>query len=96
MALSEDEQGRLREIETRIVAADPAFARRLDLAAAARRRSRQQWMCWAALAVGALLMIAGGGAAYGVISIGTALAVTGAALTLWAAVTSHSLHARRH
>jgi hypothetical protein len=35
--LSEDKQGRLREIEDLTAAADPAFARRLDLPAAARR-----------------------------------------------------------
>jgi len=41
MTLSEDEQGRLDEIESCTRSADPSFAARLDLPAAQRQRRRR-------------------------------------------------------
>lgn len=83
MALSDDEQYRLREIEALTAASDPAFASRLDLPAAVRRRRRMLLACWCVLAFGAVMMMAGAGAARGLISIGTVVAALGWTLMMW-------------
>ena len=95
MVLSDDERARLLEIEALTAAADPQFAHRLDLAAAAGRRQRMRWICWILLVVGGWVMITGVGAAQGWVSLGAVLAVLGGAVMIWSAVTAHSLRPRR-
>lgn len=51
LSLSDDERDRLLEIEALTAAADPQFARRLDLDAAVGRRHRARWACWILLVV---------------------------------------------
>lgn len=95
MSLSDDERDRLLEIEALTAAADPQFARRLDLDAAVGRRRRARWVCWVLLIAGAFTMVAGVGAARGAISLGTVLTVIGGALMIWSAATAHTLRPRR-
>jgi hypothetical protein len=87
VSLSDEEQGRLREIEVLTVAADPRFARRLDLDVAVRRRQRLRWGRWWLLALGAWLMIIGVGAAAGSVLLGMVVAGAGCGLMVWAALT---------
>ena len=93
--LSDEEQGRLREIQTRTAAADPQFARRLDLAAAIRRRRRLYRGCWWLLALGVWMMLSGLDEARGLISLGTVAAGAGSALVVWSACTARGLRPPR-
>ena len=51
VSLSDEEQGRLREIEALTAAADPRFAAQLDLDLAAQRRRHLRATCWCPLGV---------------------------------------------
>jgi hypothetical protein len=94
VSLSDEERGRLREIEALTVATDPQFAHRLDLVAAGRRRRRARVICWVLLTLGAWLMLTGVGAARSWISVGSVVCVAGFALVIWSAVAAHHLRTR--
>lgn len=95
MSLSEDEQHRLGEIESLTAAADPQFARRLDLLAASRRRRAGRWACWVLFAVGIGLICGGVAAAHGFISVGAVVAGLGWALMAWSGMVGYGLRTRR-
>ena len=86
MSLSEDEKGRLGEIEAHVRATDPGFARRLDLADLHRRHRRTIVTLWCLLFVGVAMLANGLTAAQGLISLGMLAAVFGGALTAWSTV----------
>lgn len=91
VTLSDQEQHRLREIETLTVAEDPRFAAHLDLDRAARQRRRLRWVGWWLQGMGGALALTDADAARGPISLATLLAAIGCGLMLWAAVTAHGL-----
>lgn len=61
MTLSEDEQGRLDEIESCTRSADPVFAASLDLPAAQRRRRQRVLLSQCGFWIGPLILIIGAG-----------------------------------
>lgn len=87
MTLSEDEQGRLDEIESCTRSADPVFAAGLDLPAAQRRRRQRVLLSQCGFWIGALTVIIGAGAANGMISVGTFVGCYGFIIIVWATVT---------
>lgn len=87
MTLSEDEQGRLDEIESCTRSADPVFAASLDLPAAQRRGRQRVLLSQCGFWVGPLILIIGAGAAYGMISVGTFVGCYGFIIIVWASVT---------
>jgi hypothetical protein len=95
MALSDDEQDRLNELETFTQAADPGFADSLGGAAADRWQLRQSAFAWSASLLGILAMLAGLGAARGLISIGTIVICYGFLLTAWGAGTAVQILKRK-
>ncbi len=86
MSLSEDEKGRLSEIEAHARATDPGFARRLDLSHLRRRRGRLMVTLWCLCFVGFTMLTSGASAAAGIISIGVLVSVSGAVLLAWSGV----------
>lgn len=87
MAMTDDEQGRLKEIEFHERAIDPGFVTRLDLPAVVAHDRRLRRLCRWLLTVGAWMTFIGFVAARGPISIGTLVAGCGCALMAWSAVT---------
>jgi steroid 5-alpha reductase family enzyme len=85
MALSDDEQDRLDQLEMFTQAADPSFAANIGTAAVARWEQRQAVFALSASLLGILAMLAGVSAARGLISIGTVVALYGFLLTGWGA-----------
>ena len=93
--LSDEEQGRLQQIESVTAATDPRFARQLDLTDAIRRRHRLYRGCWWLLALGTWMILSGLDEARGLISLGTVAAGAGSALAVWSACTAHGLRTHR-
>lgn len=87
MAMTDDEQGRLKEIESHERAIDPGFVSRMDLPAVVAHDRRLHLLCRWLLTLGAWMTFIGFVAARGPISIGTLVAGCGCALMAWSAVT---------
>ena len=86
MSLSEDEKGRLSEIEAHARATDPGFVRRLNLASVRRRHGRLMVTMWCLCFIGFAMLTTGASAAAGIISIGVLVAICGGALFAWSGV----------
>jgi len=83
MALSDDEQDRLDELETFNRATDPRFAVSIGTAAVQRWERRRAAFAWSASLLGILAILTGLGAARGLISTGSIIVFYGFLLTAW-------------
>jgi hypothetical protein len=87
MTLSEDEQNSLDRIEISLAAEDPDFAGRLDIIAMQTSLQRRITVANYGFWFGLVVMMAGTGAARGVLSMGAMAGCYGFLLLVWSAAT---------